>query len=220
MGKSNSYTLSEKQMNAILAFKSERVICSLECSINGIPFTRSFPGACIILQKPECTSIYPDETFQGEVPSKGHTWFKMTAPYTATYTFECISRFDSFGEIFPALVAGRSDSGMILSDDDSSGDNFLITKKLQKGEIIYLRVHASNYDSTNYGPFTLNVTHEHCFVDRYTPYSDEYHLAHCGCGESVLEAHTAGPLIGNGPNAYRLCTKCGQKLSGGAIYHD
>ena len=84
-------------------------------------------------------------------------WYKFTAPVTAEYTFTSSGNIDTYGEIFPHLVAnGITTDRLAYNDDGGENSNFLIEYTMNEGDVIYLRVRGFN--SSHIGSFTVKAT--------------------------------------------------------------
>lgn len=160
----------------------------------------------------------------GDVPSKTlnlgeYYWFHFTAPEHAYYTFYSGGYMDTYGEIFPSIVNGRSVSGRLYLNEDASSTNlnFSITAPMLKGGTYYIRVHGHDWNGT--GNFSFWVTegatiHDHVYTYRYSAYSSAQHKAFCACGTYILSPHVVASnsyfIIGT--HRYGYCVDCGARV--------
>lgn len=87
-------------------------------------------------------------------------WYKFTAPSSGTYSFYTENSFDTYGELFAAVVPARSTTGLLAYGDDDEMDysilDFTIEYDLSAGETVYLRVRGSGWTAN--GTYALRAT--------------------------------------------------------------
>ena len=80
-----------------------------------------------------------------------YVYFKFTAPSAGTYTFQSTGSYDTYGYLY-----NSSQSQLTYNDDAGDGSNFLISRTMTSGEIVYIG--ARMYSSSNTGTFNVSVT--------------------------------------------------------------
>ena len=190
----SSYTLTQEQMNGVLALPGDTISCYVVGYHTGIPLTGGYPSAFKTINKPPYTqmSSVSGIAYSSYIASGETKWYKFTAPETNTYYFESSGLVDTYGEVFSAMVVDGSTSGLLEYDDDSGSNyNFKISIVLDADQTIFLRV--CGYSSNDYGNYSVNVTytHIHSFNSSYSQYSSTQHKAYCNCGNYTLSMHVA-----------------------------
>ena len=132
-----------------------------------------------------------DESKVGILNGDFCKWYKFTAKWADTYVFETTGDIDTWGDIFPIIVAGDSTRYRITSDDDAGeGNNFKISIYLEKNQTIYIRVRE--YDWYTSGAYTIKViapNHTHLYTNNYATCSSTQHYSYCICGAYIIESH-------------------------------
>lgn len=77
-----------------------------------------------------------------------YLWYNFTAQKSATYEFRTVSEMDTYGELYPAIVPGKSTSLCLKASDDYYGLNFSIQYKMTAGQTVYLRVRGCYWTKT------------------------------------------------------------------------
>ncbi len=141
-------------------------------------------------------------------------WYVFTVPQTGEYVFSTSGNTDTVGEILEKPVVGQSIDGLTDYNDNSGEDNnFSITKYLDVGQKVYIRISGANWTATGEYTFTVKrVDHEHIYTHRYVSNGDTNHKAYCACGEYVTKKHVWHAGITN-----NYCQDCGFITTGGLV---
>lgn len=171
----------------------------------------SYEGEWESFSRPSASPMSLSSQYTGKLGTVECYWFSFKAPQTATFVFETTGSTDTYGELFPQMVIGRTSEGRITFDDDSGeGTNFKISYSMNKGNVVYLRVIGFNWSQG--GEFTLSISspdHVHEYTYSYTSKNDKYHMSICSCGTSIQESHSFyADKLGN------RCKYCGYFVKG------
>ena len=141
-------------------------------------------------------------------------WYEFIVSQTGQYVFSTTGNTDTVGEILNGLVAGHSTEGLIDYDDNGgAANNFSISKYLELGEIVLIRVRGADWSATGEYTFKIEyVNHQHEYTYRYVSNGAFYHKAYCVCGEYDLETHVWYAGITN-----NYCKHCGFVTTGGPV---
>ena len=98
--------------------------------------------------------LYVDDQYQSSIDAYDCEWFRFVAPQDGTYRFETTGNYDPCCDVY--LGEYPTGNGEYY-DDEGTGNNFMFTKYLRAGDIIYLRVRGYDWyhDVSDY---TLHVT--------------------------------------------------------------
>lgn len=82
--------------------------------------------------------------FSGTIAESGeYVWYYFTALQGGTYKFYTTGTLDTYGDMFNNMAYRLSTTGRIdYNDNSGSGSNFSITKHLDAGQTVYIRVRA------------------------------------------------------------------------------
>ncbi len=141
-------------------------------------------------------------------------WYAFTVLQTGEYVFSTSGNTDTVGEILDKPVVGQSIDGLTDYNDNGGEDNnFSITKYLEVGQKVYIRISGVNWTATGEYTFTVKrVDHEHIYTHRYVSNGDANHKAYCACGEYVIKKHIWYAGITN-----NYCKDCGFITTGGLV---
>ena len=189
----NSKSLSNAQINSVLALPGNTVECYVVGYLDGYPSIGGYVSSFKTISKPLCTSVTINNSYSAYLNYGENEWFRFTAPETATYHFESSGSVDTIGEVFSSMVIDNFTDGRLAYDDNSgSYNNFKVSIALNTNQTVYLRVTGAT--PINQGSYSVNVslTHSsHTYHYSYSQYSSLQHKAYCSCGLYTLEAHAA-----------------------------
>jgi hypothetical protein len=198
-----SYTLTESEWEIILNSYTDFYV-SVIIFENNYPVTY-YESEWTHYDKPEVYTLYNNVPITKTFVGDDCYWFIYTANDFGLHTIQTTGSVDTYGNVFSIIVAGKSTTGSIASNDDAGeGTNFLININLSVGQTIYIRVNTYGWNKT--GDFAIIVnseTHTHNYTHSYTESGALNHIAYCECGASKTEAHTF-QAFKNG----NRCTKC------------
>lgn len=164
------------------------------------------------------SSVIPVNTGSSTIGIIEHTsqyqWYSFAPSETNVYSFFTEGSGDTTGELFFSLKTGRSNSGVIESDDDSGENlNFGFAYKCYQGHTYYIRVHGYNYlVKPSYVlkivASSVSPIHYHYYGSYYIDLNKNNHKAMCTCGLYVTERHAYAQSFQNGKITY-VCAACG-----------
>ena len=189
----NYKSLSNTQINTVLALPGNSVDCYVVGYLDGYPSIGGYVSSFKTISKPSCASISINSPYSASMYYGENEWYKFTASEAATYHFESSGWVDTFGEVFSSVVVDDFTDGRLAYDDNSgSNNNFKVSIALSANQTVYLRVTgASPIDQGNYS-VNVTLTHStHNYHYSYVQYSSLQHKAYCSCGLYTLEAHAA-----------------------------
>ena len=218
----NSCTLTESEWTTILSHNYSYVYWVIFAEQTNAPVTGAYISEPATLTMPSVTSLGLSTIVSHTLGVGDYFWYKLTAYDNGTYTFETTGSTDTYGELFPSLVAGHSTTGRFAFDDDSGlNHNFKITYNLTIGDIVYIRIHGYSWTAT--GQFSFEITgpnHTHSYDDHYQWTSLTEHKSYCDCGNYILSAHVVSPDAYNNGLTVAPCLLCGGFASFGGTWHD
>lgn len=133
---------------------------------------------------PTYTALGTELNSPTAIPTGNYQWFKFTAPYAETYTFQTTGALNTSGSLFSDSQAGTA---LASSSTGGSGNNFALNYTLSKGQTVFIRV--QNHGAT--GNFKLKITspHTHSYGAPYVWLNLRQHRATCSCTLSMNQGH-------------------------------
>ena len=185
----NSYKISESLWQTILDNGSSFYV-SVTIYENNDPIT-DYEGEWKEFSLPIIEASV-DTNMSNYLSTNDCYWYKFIAPETGEYEFKTMGSTDTVGEILDKPVVGQSVSGIRDYCDNNGEDiNFALTKRMNAGEIVYIRVRGSNWSATGYYNFIISlIPHTHNYTYNYERYNSIMHTAYCECGSSITETHS------------------------------
>ena len=96
--------------------------------------------------------ITTGQTVDAVIDTAGkYVYFVFTAIESKTYTFQSNGSYDTYGYLY-----NSNQSQLSSNDDGGDGSNFLISRSMSAGEVVYLKVKL--YSSSSIGTFTVTVS--------------------------------------------------------------
>ena len=188
----STYTLTQEQMNNVLALPGDTISYYVVGYHYGTPLTGGYLSAHQSINKPNATIMNSNNNYSSYLDCGENEWYKFTAPETEIYHFETMGMIDTYGEVFSSMVVDGYSSGVLEIDDDSGvANNFKISIELNANQTIYLRVRGYNQDVNGSYSISVTYTHTHHYNDHYAIHSLTHHKAYCLCGDYILKTHAA-----------------------------
>ncbi len=223
----SSYTPTVTEWREILSEPNEFIYWSVKAYQTTEYTTGAYYSCYRKIYIPILETLYLDSDVSGSIDEGDVKWYKFVAPKNGTYVFETTSDYDTYGELFSAIVFNNSTTNILIDgsdyDDEGEGNNFKIEYNLDYRQVVYLRV--KGYNNQEVDNYTLNIFcihHDHTY--EYESVNSQYHVLICHCGQTTGEQErhivTGGSsdLIGNG--RYKTCICCGAAVDtwGGGIF--
>lgn len=214
-----TYTLTESEWTSILSHNYNYVYWVIYAEQTNTPTTGAYISEPNTLNMPATTSLSMSTTVSHTLGTGDYYWYKFTAFDNGTYTFETTGSTDTYGELFPSLVAGHSTTGRLAyNDDGGENHNFKIVYNLTAGQTVYIRIRGYAWTST--GQFSFEITgpnHTHNYTYTWVDYNQ--HRWNCICGVTGLQVHIVSPEAYNNGQQYAECTLCHGQAYIGSIYN-
>lgn len=205
-----SYTPTDLEWGRVIERCNQKLKFKILCIHDNCTESMNSSGY-YCFDKPIVSELTLTNTISNQLLEGECNWYKFIAPHTGLFNFYSYGTTDTCCSIFDSIVGGQSETGILTNGFNDNCDrvgncqciqdnNFCITLNLEENQVIYLRVHGHNWNSTGSYTIVAYSDHECSYNDRYVP-SILKHESYCECGDYILENH----VIRFGTNRCLLC---------------